>query len=260
MTVDRRRGKVVLEQFGHASFVFDVRFSRFGHFPGAERAQRCVRARNRAKRVRGGMGVNSSSMKTHRNTQGLGWCAETWVWQTEKRKQATLSRLAMLSRAGAGTQHPIHFSCAPARSHTITTSNKANTTKQPPNTTPHHKRRPRGPERKGRGKRHIWGHRTSYTTAAMSPAPPESPLTTPEPCWHWAPHHQPSVPLFAPVPGLGGSRPSCTTDRFWSRALCGRALRRLRDPPEAPSPGSSATAVVLRHRRRRRSHRHRRRR
>ena len=31
---------------------------------------------------------------------------------------------------GAGTQHPIHFSCAPARSHTITASSKASATKQ----------------------------------------------------------------------------------------------------------------------------------
>ena len=38
--------------------------------------------------------------------------------QTEKRKQATRSRLAMLNKTGAGTQHPMHFSCAPARSHT----------------------------------------------------------------------------------------------------------------------------------------------
>ena len=38
-----------------------------------------VHPRNRAKRVRGGMGVNSPSMKTHRPTQGLGWCIETRV-------------------------------------------------------------------------------------------------------------------------------------------------------------------------------------
>ena len=44
------------------------------------RAQRRARARNLAKRVRGGMGVNSPSMKTHRPTQGLGWCIETRVW------------------------------------------------------------------------------------------------------------------------------------------------------------------------------------
>ena len=76
----RPRGKVLLGQFGHAGFISDVEIPRFGYFPGAERAQRRARARNRAKRVRGGMGVNSPSMKTHRATQGLGWCIETRVW------------------------------------------------------------------------------------------------------------------------------------------------------------------------------------
>jgi len=72
---------LALGQFGDAGFVFDdASFSRFGHFPGAERAQRrCARAQNRAKRVRGAMGVNSPSMKTHRATQGLRWCIETRV-------------------------------------------------------------------------------------------------------------------------------------------------------------------------------------
>ena len=70
----------VLGQFAHAGFIFDVHFPQFGGISGAERAQRRARARNRAKRVRGGMGVNSPSMKTHRATQGLGWCIETRVW------------------------------------------------------------------------------------------------------------------------------------------------------------------------------------
>ena len=59
---------------------FYVHFPRFGRFSGAERAQRRARTRNRAKRVRGGMGVISPSMKTHRPTQGLGWCIETRMW------------------------------------------------------------------------------------------------------------------------------------------------------------------------------------
>ena len=58
---------------------FYVHFPRFGRFSGAERTQRRARARNRAKRVRGGMGVNSPSMKTNRATRGLGWCIETRV-------------------------------------------------------------------------------------------------------------------------------------------------------------------------------------
>ena len=40
--------------------------------------------------------------------------------KTEKRKQATRRRSAMsnIAAGAAGTQHPMHFNCAPARSHT----------------------------------------------------------------------------------------------------------------------------------------------
>ena len=76
LTPGQSRSRAIRTRLLH----FYVHFPQFGGFSGAERAQRRARARNRAKRVRGGMGVNSPSMKTHRNTQGLGWCIETRVW------------------------------------------------------------------------------------------------------------------------------------------------------------------------------------
>ena len=60
-------------------------------------------------------------------------------------------------------------------------------------------------------------------------------------------HHEPSAPRLAPVPGLGGARPSCTPGRCASRALCGLALRRLRAPVTFVStsmPVSVAGAAV----------------
>ena len=54
------------------------------------------------------------------------------------------------------------------------------------------------------------------------------------------------------MPGLGGGHPSCMSDRCASRALCGRARRRLRGPagctacvPQAaPSAVTSGTSVA----------------
>ena len=45
--------------------------------------------------------------------------------QTEKESRPRAAGLQCFTSQGAGTQHPMHFSCAPARSHTITTNNKA---------------------------------------------------------------------------------------------------------------------------------------
>ena len=41
----RSRVKVVLGQFEHAGFIFDVHLLRFGRVSGVERAQRCRRGR-----------------------------------------------------------------------------------------------------------------------------------------------------------------------------------------------------------------------
>ena len=47
-----------------------------------------------------------------------------------KKSRPCSASLRCCTSHGAGTQHSIHFSCVPARGHTITTNSKASVTKQ----------------------------------------------------------------------------------------------------------------------------------
>ena len=79
----------------------------------------------------------------------------------------------MLHRAGAGTQHPMHFSCAPARSHTITANSESKHNKSRYTATPTPKRWPS----RGYGPCGAVGHKGTAIISTTSPLAPLFPVT-----------------------------------------------------------------------------------
>jgi hypothetical protein len=56
--------------------------------------------------------------------------SEKALSKLRKESRSRAASLQCFTSQGAGTQHPIHFNCARARSHTITANSKASATKQ----------------------------------------------------------------------------------------------------------------------------------
>ena len=57
-------------------------------------------------------------------------CNRKALNRLRKENRPRAASLQCFTSQGAGTQHPMHFSCAPARSHTITANSKASATRQ----------------------------------------------------------------------------------------------------------------------------------
>ena len=134
--------------------------------------------------------------------------------QTEKRKQAMFSKKAMQhTRQAPGRDIHKHFSLAPARSHTITASNKASATAATRNPPPLPDPYKTGPKLAKRRR----GHHTCHSTLSLPPPHLPPPAAAP----HAPPHLKPRVS----TDGEG---------RRNSARLCITAVRRVGAPPLTP--------------------------
>ena len=121
------------------------------------------------------------------------------------------------TRQAPGRDIHKHFSLAPARSHTITASNKASAIAATRNPPPHPDPYKTGPKLAKRRR----GHHTCHSTLSLPPAHPPPCLSPLSP-----PSHPPLTPSHAP-PHL---KPRTGTDgegRRNSARLCATAVRRL---------------------------------
>ena len=155
-----------------------------------------------------------------------------------KESRPRAASLKCSTSQGAGTQHPIHFSCAPARSHTITANSKASATRQTTSTTKtqqkqtHFNPQPQAPAgrekpRGGYGACAAVGFKGNphFNHATTRPVPPRRRSLAPAPgCCHvWRRGVPPGVGAsVSPAPrgcaadGASSSPPPHRFALFWS--------------------------------------------